>query len=119
MVTNNSLELQLKIITKALSVKILKVLDSILDVSQTAYILGRSVADNLRANFFMKNYCKKKNIDSVLILLDAKKAFDSVDHKYIEDTLIAYGFGDGFVNIFKMLYKDITAKILINGFSNS
>jgi hypothetical protein len=107
-----------KIITKALSVKVSKVLDSILDVSQTAYIPGRSVADNLRANFFMKNHCIKKNIDSVLISLDAKKAFDSVDHKYIEVTLRAYGFGDGFVNIFKTLYKDIKARILINGFQS-
>jgi hypothetical protein len=32
----------------------------------------------------------------VLISLDSKKAFDSVDHKYIEETLIAYGFGPGF-----------------------
>jgi hypothetical protein len=107
-----------KIITKALSVKVSKVLDSILDVSQTAYIPGRSVADNLRANFFMKNHCIKKNLDSVLISLDAKKAFDSVDHKYIEVTLRAYGFGDGFVNIFKTLYKDIKARILINGFQS-
>jgi len=107
-----------KILTKALSNKISKVLDSILDTSQTAYIPGRSVADNLRANFFMKNHCRKKKIDSVLISLDAKKAFDSVDHKYIVDTLKAYGFGDGFVKIFKMLYRDITARILINGFQS-
>jgi hypothetical protein len=101
-----------------LSTKISKVLNFILDSSQTAYIPGRAVADNLRANFYMKRHCNKNNIDAVLISLDAKKAFDSVDHKYIEDTLIAYGFGDGFINIFKMLYKDITTKILVNGFQS-
>ena len=47
-----------------------------------------------------------------------KKAFDSVDHKYIEETLIAYGFGPGFIKIFKTLYKNITARILINGFTS-
>jgi hypothetical protein len=52
----------------------------------------------------------------VLISLDAKKAFDSVDHKYIEETLIAYGFGSGFIRIFKILYRNISAWILINGF---
>jgi exonuclease III len=107
-----------KIITKALSMKVAKVLDSIIDPSQTAYVPGRSVADNLRANFYMKNHCKKLNLDSVLISLDAKKAFDSVDHKYIENTLKAYGFGGGFISIFKMLYRDITARILINGFQS-
>jgi hypothetical protein len=54
----------------------------------------------------------------VLISLDAKKAFDSVDHKYIEETLIAYGFGPGFIQIFKTLYSNITARILINGFAS-
>ncbi len=107
-----------KIITKALSIKVSKVLDSIIDVSQTAYVPGRSVADNLRSNFFFRNHCVKKSIDAVLISLDAKKAFDSVDHRYIEDTLRAYGFGLGFINIFKVLYKDISARILINGFQS-
>jgi hypothetical protein len=94
------------------------VLESIIDPSQTAYVPGRSVADNLRSNFFYKNHCSKNNIDAVLISLDAKKAFDSVDHKYIEETLIAYGFGPGFIRIFKTLYRNITARILINGFAS-
>lgn len=107
-----------KIITKALSIKVSKVLESIIDDSQTAYVPGRSVADNLRTNFFLKQYCEEKNLDSVLISLDAKKAFDSVDHEYIEDTLGAYGFGKSFINTFKFLYKDITARILINGYQS-
>jgi len=104
-----------KIITKALSIRTSKILGSIIDPSQTAYIPGRSVADNLRSNFVYKNYCRKNNINAVLLSLDAKKAFDSVDHKYIEDTLIAYGFGAKYVNSFKTLYKDLTARILIIG----
>ncbi len=93
-------------------------LESIVDPSQTEYVPGRSVASNLRSNFFYKNHCNKNNIDAMLISLDAKKAFDSVDHKYIEETLIAYGFGPGFIRIFKTLYRNITARILINGFAS-
>jgi hypothetical protein len=105
-----------KIITKALSNKVSKVLDSIIDPTQTAYVPGRAVSDNLRSNFFLKSHCKQNKIESVLMSLDAKKAFDSVDHKYIEETLRAYGFGEGFINIFKLLYRNITARILVNGF---
>jgi hypothetical protein len=105
-----------KIITKALSSKIAKVLDSIIDPSQTAYVPGRSVSDNLRSNRFLKNHCKTNNLEAVLISLDAKKAFDSVNHQYIEETLRAYGFGEGFVDVFKLLYSNITARILVNGF---
>jgi exonuclease III len=105
-----------KIITKALTIKISKVLDSIIDVSQTAYVPGRSVAYNLRFNFYLKSYCKNNNIEALLVSLDAKKAFDSVDHKYITETLRAYGFGEDFIKTFNILQKDISARILVNGF---
>jgi retron-type reverse transcriptase len=107
-----------KIITKAISQRTSKALDLIIDPSQTAYVPGRSVADNLRSNFLYKNHCCKNDVDAVLISLDAKKAFDSVDHKYIEETLIAYCFGPGFIQIFKLLHRNITAKILVNGFAS-
>jgi hypothetical protein len=107
-----------KIITKAIAIKTSKVLDSIIDRHQTAYVPGRSISDNLRSNFFYKNHCSKKDINAVLISLDAKKAFDSVSHEYIEETLNVYGFGPYFLKTFKTLYKDITARILINGFTS-
>jgi hypothetical protein len=108
----------LKIITKALSTKMACVLDQIIVNSQTAYVPGRSVSDNLRSNFFFKKYCKSNKQNAVLISLDARKAFDSVDHKYIEETLLAYGFGPNLVNTFRMLYNNITARILVNGFQS-
>ena len=108
----------LKIITKSLASKMAVVLDQIIVNSQTAYVPGRSVADNLRTNFFFKQFCKSNKVNAVLISLDAKKAFDSVDHKYIEETLRAYGFGPKLINTFKVLYNKITARILVNGFQS-
>jgi hypothetical protein len=108
----------LKIITKAIASRMAKVLDQIIVNSQTAYIPGRSVMDNLRTNYYFKQYCKKNKQNAVLISLDAKKAFDSVDHKYIENTLIAYGFGPNLINTFIVLYNKITARILVNGFQS-
>ena len=62
------------------------ILDEIIDKNQTAYVKGRAVADNLRSLMFIKDHCIEEQIDAVLIFLDAKKAFDSVDHVYIEKT---------------------------------
>jgi hypothetical protein len=105
-----------KILTKALACRMSKVTDKLIDITQTAYVPGRSVMDNIRSNLYLKNHCRSKNIDAVLISLDAKKAFDSVDHNYIRKTLEAYGFGSNFVNYFNTLYKGLTARILVNGF---
>ena len=92
------------------------VLEQIIDKSQTAYVPGRAVADNLRSNFYFKSYCTNNKINSILVSLDAKKAFDSVDHIYIEKTLAAYGFGPNFIKVFKTLYNKITSRIMINGY---
>ena len=54
----------------------------------TVYVKGRSVTDNLRSMVFMNDHCRDEQVEAVLVSLDAKKAFDSVDHGYIEKTLI-------------------------------
>jgi hypothetical protein len=105
-----------KIITKCIANKMIKVIEDVIDVNQTAYVKGRSVSDNLRGITFMKNRCEEEGIDAVLISLDAKKAFDSVSHEYIANILGHYGFGENLINTFKTLYNGITAKINVNGF---
>jgi len=106
----------LKIYTKLIANRVSKVLDKIIHPSQTAYIPGRNVHDNLRMFEFYRRYCEENNIDAVLMSMDAKKAFDSVDHKYMYKTLKKYGFSDEFIKTIKLLYKDIKADIMVNGF---
>ena len=65
--------------------------------------------------FFFK-YCEEEKIKGLLVGVDAKKAFDSVDHKYMQEVLKAYGFGPKFKNWVQILNKNLTANILVNGF---
>ena len=51
-----------------------------------------------------------------MISLDAAKAFDSVDHNYMFETLRRYGFSEEFIDVVKILYNDIKAEILVNGY---
>jgi len=106
----------LKIITKTIANRVSKVLDKIISPTQTAYIPGRVVHDNLRMFEFYRKYCQENNVDAVLMSMDAKKAFDSVDHKYMFNTLKAYGFSDDFIDTVKILYKNIEADIMVNGY---
>jgi len=108
----------LKIFTKLISNRVSKVLDKLIHPSQTAYVPGRAVHDNLRMFDFYNNYCKTHNVDSLLISLDAKKAFDSVSHKYLHKVLTAYGFSEEFIDMVKLLYKDLKANILVNGYKS-
>jgi hypothetical protein len=109
----------IKIITKAYAIRLNSVLEQIIHKSQSAYVPGRNIMDNIRTLNVCKQYATKNNIDSVIVSLDAQKAFDSVDHKYLDCVLKKYGFGDQFQKIFNLLYKDNKSTLLINGFQTS
>jgi exonuclease III len=105
-----------KIFTKLLSKRVSSVLDKIIIPTQTAYIPGRQVADNLRLLEMYRSHCERIEQEAILVSLDAKKAFDSVNHKYMYKTLTAYGFSEDFVKLVQMLYNDLKADILVNGY---
>ena len=59
---------------------------------------------------------KQEKIKGLLVGVDARKAFDSVDHEYLFKVLEAYGFGPKFINWVKLLNKNLKADILVNGY---
>jgi len=73
------------------------------------------INDNLRsiiATIEITNI--EEDCHGLLVALDAKKAFDSVNHKYIEKCFAKFGLSR-FIPIFRTLYKNLKTDILING----
>ena len=103
-----------KLITKTYSNRLCARMDSVLKERQTAYLKGRLINDNIRsilATITISNLEDK--IDGILVSLDAKKAFDSVEHSYIETCLKKFGV-ERFIPIFRVLYADLRSDIIIN-----
>jgi len=104
-----------KLITKVYASRMGESVKSVIKERQTAYLKGRIINDNIRAIVGSINLANIENeIDGLLVSLDAKKAFDSVEHSYIESCLKAVGLGE-FIPIFRVLYSDLTTDIIING----
>ena len=104
-----------KLITKTYARKLTEIVGSYVGEEQTAYIPGRLINDNIRAMLSTIGLANLDDIvDGLVISLDAKKAFDSVDHRYIRDCLRAFGLSC-FIPIFNVLYKDLKSQIIING----
>jgi hypothetical protein len=104
-----------KLITKTYNNRLLKIITDYITPTQTAYIKGRNIADNLRLLNALTTNCNfNMDINSSVVALDAQKAFDSVNHKYIAQVLEKIGLTN-FIPIFKLLYKNLTNDILING----
>jgi hypothetical protein len=108
----------IKICTKAIALRTNKVLNTILSTSQTGYVPGRQVNDNTRLIEEVIENAKRIKEESYLITLDAQKAFDSVDHTYLQDILRKYGFPPEYLAWVKIIYNDLRASVLINGYQS-
>ena len=103
-----------KIITKNIAMKMTEALSNSINPTQTAYIRGRQITDNLHIIQYMTEKISQSNKDrGILISLDAEKAFDSIEHWYIKAVLDKLGLG-WFKNIFELLYKNQKVSILNN-----
>jgi len=53
---------------------------------------------------------KSKLVDRYFISLDFEKAFDTVNHDWLEQTMAKFGFSQHFVNIIKSLNSNASVK---------
>ena len=51
----------------------------------------------------------------MIISMDAEKAFDKIQHKFMTKTLNKVGIGGLYLNIIKDIYDKSTANIILNG----
>ena len=85
-----------------------------LNPTQTAYIKGRQITDNLHIMQYMtEKISQSMNDCSMLISLDAEKAFDSIEHWYIKAVLEKLRL-NWFNSIFDILYKNQRVFIINN-----
>ena len=104
-----------KLITKTYASKLTNVVADYISEEQTAYIPGRLINDNVRSMLMTLDLSEvDANVNGVVVSLDAKKAFDSVDHGYIRRCLAAFGLRN-FISVFNVLYKGLKSNIIFNG----
>ena len=109
------LNVDVKIITKTLALRLSRVLPSIISNGQTC-IPGRNIALNLHTLNGIVKYANSKNIEAVILFLDQEKAFERVDHQFLIKTLKHLKFGDYFISWIEIILKDITSCVKVNGF---
>lgn len=106
-----------KILSKVLSNRLKVVLSDLVDASQSAFIVGRSIQDNVLIAFdllhSMKRKTKGKNGD-VALKIDISKAYDRVDWSYLDCILHRMGFCDKRLNWMRMRVTTVTYLFLVN-----
>ena len=110
------LNVDVKIITKALAIRLADALPDIIHNNQKC-IPGRHIVNNIHVVKDLIELILKNDDEAALIFLDQEKAFDRVDHDFLIKTLKAFGFGDYFIKWIKILYRNIESKVKVNGFT--
>ena len=103
----------IKIITKTISSRMTSNLTSIIGHNQTAYMKGRQITDNLHIMHYAIAKANELDDDSMIVSLDAEKAFDSISHSYIKKIFEHIGLGQ-FNTTFDLLYNNQQVDIIVN-----
>ena len=105
-----------KICSKALSLRLKKVLGSIVDPDQTCSVPGRSISSNLALLRDTLDFIERTGETGILVSLDQEKAFDRVNRSFLMNLLEHFGFGPSFCSWIFTLYNGAYMRILVNDF---
>lgn len=91
-------------------------LEEIVSVSQSGFMKGRH--NNIRLVLDILDYNELINNGAIILFLDFYKAFDTVEHEFMFESLRKFGFGSSFIRIVQTFYKNINSNVsLVNGVS--
>ena len=90
------LNVDYKICSKVLSLRLSKVLKFIVDPDQTCSVPGRRITSNLHVLRDVLDYIDRTNETGILVSLDQEKAFDRVNRTFLSNLLSRFGFGPSF-----------------------
>lgn len=107
-----------KIFALVLAKRLKLVLNSFIDETQSGFMTKRHITNNIRLVLDILDYPELIEDNGFILFLDFYKAFDTVEHKFILQSLTKFGFGIYFSKAIKTLYKNGNSSIkLMSGTS--
>jgi len=111
------LNLDYKIVTKALASGVEKVSPTIISPSQTGNVKRRYLGESIRIKTDMMSFTNKKNTSGIAFFLDFEKAFDSIEWSFPQKCLEVFNFSPQLRQWITVLYNNISSCVLNNGFA--
>ncbi|XP_039141329.1 uncharacterized protein LOC120278666 [Dioscorea cayenensis subsp. rotundata] len=89
-------------------------IDDLIDPTQSAFIKGRCITDNIATAQELIFYMQKHKILGLILKVDFSKAFDSVEWGFLLELLKARGFSERWISWIRTILASSKAKFLVN-----
>ena len=108
------LNVDIKILSKALAKRLKEVLPCLISAQQTAYVQNRNTGESGRLISDIIEIANTRQMEGFLVTMDVEKALDSLDHKLLISVLKKIGFGQNFISRIEIILKN-QESLVING----
>ena len=107
-----------KLLTKILTNRLTKILDENQPREQAGFRSGFSTIDHLHSINQLIEKANEYNIPLCLAFVDYEKAFDSIEHNAVFDSLREQGINENYIQLLENIYSNSTAIIKLHKNSN-
>ena len=104
-----------KLAQRVISDRLQQPLSFLVSPAQTAFISGRSIADNVLLTQCLAEYLEEEQQPGVMVVLDIKQAYDRVDRGWVHDVAAAMQLPAGLRTWIQRFMQSCSARVLING----
>lgn len=105
----------MKIITKVMATRLKEVLNVVIYDTQSAFIPGRLISDNIMASYEIMHYLKGKRVGNdgfMALKLDMSKAYNRVEWDFLKAILRKMGFSEWWVHLVLQCVTTVTYSIV-------
>jgi len=107
-----------KVVSKILSGRLRCILDEIITPTQSAFVPGRLIIDNILIAYELTHFLLNKregDLGYAAIKLDMSKAYDRVEWSFLEAMMSRMGFAAGWIKLIMECVTSISYCIKVNG----
>ncbi|CAN6168854.1 unnamed protein product [Urochloa humidicola] len=104
-----------KIASKIMTTRLHTQITDLVSMLQTGFIKGWCISDNFLFATELVQCCYKRRASTIVLKLDFRKAFDSIDWISLDAVLAARGFGDNWRAMVRSLLSSGKTAVMLNG----
>ena len=109
------LSIHYKLASCCITQRLRPLVGKVIGTQQKAYVPGNIIGSCIVNLLNLMEYTERKKVESLILLIDFRKAFDSLSHRYIDECLKLFNFGPSIRKWVSLFFCNREAYILLGG----